>query len=198
MEAGERSAAQPPSIGRDVAIAGISTLGSIAVALIAILPHLRNPDLEQIAKLKTQVQSGQATGDRLAALQAQMAVLCQAYGCEEHGKPWTVHGSIRPTQPGSKVAEYQVYLVPEKQVQTTGDDGRFVFEDVPPGSYSIVARAPGGEPSSTVRGAVNRYEPGDTLLLRGARIDYRVLGPQRASGAPELGGYPALVSAAGP
>jgi hypothetical protein len=81
-------------------------------------------------------------------------------------------------------AEYQVFLVPERQVRTTRGDGSFVFADVPPGVYSIVARETSAA-SRTVRGPLNRFQPGDSLALSGARLDYGVLDGPQAGGAAE-------------
>lgn len=155
---------QPSGVGRDVLIAGLSTLGSVAVALIGVLPQMRKDDSARIGELKAQLER-----------------VCRSYGCDAQGRgSWTVHGTVKPTAPGARAADYQVYLVPERRVQTTGDDGSFVFADVQPGFYSIVARELSAGSSRTVRGAVNRYQFGDSLTLQGARLDYRVLDPQQA------------------
>ncbi len=76
-------------------------------------------------------------------------------------------GSIVRAADGEPVAEAWVRLVEDGSLAVTGLDGRFRFDQVTSGTYSVTARAPDGR-----EGSIELTVPGripDVVLAKAAR-----------------------------
>ncbi len=170
----------------------ISALASVAVAFVGVLPALRAQDRETIAaqraRLDKLAQEREQDRDRIAAQRKQLDELAQTVAlfaeAFEVGPSasaprarWSITGRIRGARPGDGRGMYEVYLLPgSKQMYLTGDDGRFVFPEVFPGSYALVVRDTIDTRSKrTARGLITPEEPAGTLPLEthGPWADYK-------------------------
>ena len=162
------------TVARNRALVGslISALASVAVALVGVLPRLREQDKETIAAQRT----------RLEELAQELSEFKKNF---EVGPPestprvrWTITGKIRRSSSDSGRGRYEVYLVPgSRHLALSGDDGRFVFDDFFPGTYALIVRDLDSHSNRTARGLITPDEPSGTLSIEthGAWADYKVV-----------------------
>jgi hypothetical protein len=164
----------------------IGAVASIAVALVGVLPHLRAQDRETIAtqqaRLEELAQKREQERQTIAAQQARIDELAQKVEAFqdkfEVGTKvrWNITGRIRGATADSGRAKYELYLVPgTKHFALPSDDGRFVFEDLFPGSYALIVRDLDTRSYRTARGLITPEWPEGTLPLEshGAWADYK-------------------------
>jgi len=140
----------------------ISAGASVAVALVGILPMLRDRDRRAIEELARERDDLRTRFDLEPPDPAQPA-------------RWTIRGRVRQISPGDGQGPYEVYLVPgNKHVASPSDDGAFVFEEVFPASYSLIVRDMGSSSSRTARALIEPGKPSGRLESHGARVEYSV------------------------
>jgi hypothetical protein len=146
----------------------ISATASIAVAFVGVLPRLREQDRDTIA----------AQQSRIEELARKVSAFEKAFEVGPSDRTpkvrWTVSGRIRGARSEDGQGQFEVYLLAgNKHVYLTGDDGRFEFPDVLPGSYQLVVRGA----DAGARGLITPYEPSGTLPLEvhGPWADYRAV-----------------------
>lgn len=148
----------------------ISATATIAVAFIGVLPALREQDRETITAQQARIED---LAQRVAAFEKTFEVAPSDRAPQAR---WTVSGRVRGKGSEEGRGRYEVYLLPgNKQMYLTGDDGRFVFPDLLPGSYALVVRDV--DHARAARGLITPYEPTGTLPLesQGPWADYRAV-----------------------
>jgi hypothetical protein len=145
----------------------ISAVASVAVAFVGVLPGLRAQDRETIAAQQKRIEE---LDQKVAAFEDKFEVGTKVR--------WTITGRIRGASAQDAHARYEVYLVPgSKHLALPSDDGRFVFEDLFPGSYALIVRDLDTRSYRTARGLITPAEPAGTLPLEsnGAWADYKAV-----------------------
>ena len=90
------------------------------------------------------------------------AILC---GTESAlGQNHDLRGAIQDAETNEPLAGVHVFLASRLQGSTTDRDGRFVIENVQPGSYKVVASIIGYAPASVVVEILPDQEPGDIAI----------------------------------
>jgi hypothetical protein len=101
-------ARQARGVGRDVLVAGLSMVGSVAVAAVIVLPQVRRGD-----------------ADRIALLQAQVGRLDRRAGGAAPGGAWMARAADRVEPIRDLGARYRLLRVSTRRVQLRGDEGAF-------------------------------------------------------------------------
>ena len=151
----------------------IGVAGSIAVALIGVFPQLRKQDRETI----------EAQGRTLEEIKAHFGLERSASEANGH---WTIRGRVQHAGVAEGPGEYEVYLVPgNSHLARPGDDGRFSFDNVLPGSFFLVVRELGSKSNGTARALIMPDDRAGRLESHGACVEYQVSrGAGRVAGAP--------------
>lgn len=142
--------------------AAITAATTIAVSFIGIVPQLRSEDKKEFASLKEEFDAF-----KLKAA----AVIPAAPAAAE--KKISINGTVR-SENGSKVlAGYDIYLLPEGNnllTAKTDDTGRFTFQEVPTGVYSIIVR----DSTNGKSGKALLDDAGEEVQVIGAKVRYRI------------------------
>lgn len=163
----------------------IAVIGSIAVALIGVLPELRKQDRETIA---AQQRTLEEMRDRLGM---ESSVL------DANGS-WTISGRVGRRGTAHEPGEFELYLVPgNSYVSRPGDDGRFSFDKVLPGSFFLIVRELGS--NGTARALISPEDRMGRLESQGTVVQYQVnrgtARPEAAEAPPRTGARAALETA---
>ena len=142
-----------------VAIALISTIGTIGVAWIGVIPSIRQSDQAEIQRLE----------GNISRLDERLGMLDPFHGSSES---WVIKGAISDRDNGSglPVRNAFIALVPlgNNQLQAISDDqGRFVISGVPTGHYFLLVNPEG---NTLDRGTIETLESGDAEIAFEARV----------------------------
>lgn len=165
----------------------IGVIGSIAVALIGVLPELRRQDRETI----------DAQRRKLEEIRTQFGI--EQTGLDANG-PWTISGKVGRLGATHEPAEFEVYLVPgNSHLARPGDDGRFSFDKVLPGSFFLIVRELGTGSNGTARALITPDDRMGSLESHGTVVQYQVnrgtARPEAAEAPPPNGARAALETA---
>jgi hypothetical protein len=150
----------------------ISAVGSVVVAYIGILPQIEKPYL---ARIKDQEKNLKDLRDKFGV----------EHRTSEAHLRWTISGRVRRAGASDAPGQYEVYLVAgNSNVASPGDDGRFTFDGVFPGSYSLIVRDIASPSNQTARGLITPSDRTGRLESHGAFVEYDVVQePDRATEA---------------
>ena len=158
----EDSSSQSPKIL--IATALITSLTTVAVSFIGVVPQMRSQDRSELAELrkalddlKQKPPANQPQGDKPII---------------------TVTGTVKDASGSKTLAGYDVYLLPEGNnllTAKTDDSGKFTMLSVPAGVYSIIVRDSTNGQSG--KGLLDGEEV--EVKVRGALIQYRIQGTQK-------------------
>jgi len=157
-EARHSSSAQSPKVL--IITAAITSITTIAVSFVGIVPQLRSQDRDEVAKLQQQVdelkKTTQASSDAGAP-----------------AKKMAINGAVTSADGLTPLGGYDVYLLPEGNnllTAKTDDGGKFTLQAVPDGVYSIIVRDSANGKSG--KGLLDDAD--DEVVVIGARIKYHI------------------------
>jgi hypothetical protein len=140
----------------------ITALTTIGVSFIGIVPQLRSGDKHELAQLKKDFEDFKESGGREPG----------SVGTAGK-KTLIIGGTVRSDDGARLLTGYDIYLLPEGNnllAATTDDAGKFTFQDVPAGVYSIVVR----DSSNGRSGKGLLDKPSDEVQVIGARVRYHI------------------------
>src|SRR5215470_14563375 len=158
------SSAQNPKLLLGTAV--ITALTTLGVSFIGIVPQLRSNDKNELAQLRTEFENFKAT-------QGVVGTTDSDEPRPDTKKTLIISGTVRSDDGARLLTGYDVYLLAEGNnllAATTDDAGKFVFQGVPPGVYSIVVR----DSSNGRSGKGLLDDPGGEVKVIGARVKYRI------------------------
>jgi hypothetical protein len=163
-EEGPTSSTQNPKLVLGTAL--ITALTTIGVSFVGIVPQLRSGDKQALADLRKDVEELRGTAGAVGTS-----------GTEEPRvdtrKTLTISGTVRSNDGIQLLTGYDVYLLAEGNnllAATTDDAGKFTFQGVPAGVYSIVVR----DSSNGRSGKGLLDDPSGEVQLIGAKVKYRI------------------------
>ena len=163
-EEGPNSSNQNPKLVLGTAV--ITALTTIGVSFVGIVPQLRSGDRQELAQLKKDV----------ADLRGRTGVIGTS-GTDEPEvdtkKTMIVSGIVRSDDGTRLLTGYDVYLLAEGNnllAATTDDAGKFTFQGVPAGVYSIVVR----DSSNGRSGKGLLDDASGEVQVIGAKVKYRI------------------------
>jgi len=161
---GPTSSAQNPKLLLGTAV--ITALTTLGVSFIGIVPQLRSSDKYELAQLRKEFEHFK---------EAQGVV--GTSGSDEPSldtkKTLVISGTVKSEDGVRLLTGYDVYLLAEGNkllAATTDDVGKFTFQGVPAGVYSIVVR----DSSSGKSGKGLLDDPGGEVHVIGAEVKYRI------------------------
>ena len=155
-ESRQAASAQSPKVLIITAL--ITSLTTVAVSFIGIVPNLRSEDRNQLAELKQQLNELKET---------------KGIASPPAARHMTVTGTVKTADGSKPLGGFDVYLLPEGNnllSATTDDTGRFNMQSVPEGVYSIIVR----DSSNGKSGKGLLDDEGEEVQVIGARIKYRI------------------------
>jgi hypothetical protein len=163
-EEGPTSSSQNPKLVLGTAL--ITALTTIGVSFVGIVPQLRSGDKQALAELKKDVEELRGTAG--------------AVGTGGTGEPRVatnetliISGTVRSDDGTRLLTGYDVYLLAEGNnllAATTDDAGKFTFQGVPAGVYSIVVR----DSSNGRSGKGLLDDASGEVQVIGAKVNYRI------------------------
>ena len=163
-EEGPTSSTQNPKLVLGTAV--ITALTTIGVSFVGIVPQLRSGDKQALAELKKDVEELRG-----------MAGAVGTSGTDEPrvdtNETMIVSGTVRSDDGIRLLTGYDVYLLAEGNnllAATTDDAGKFTFQGVPAGVYSIVVRDSSNGRSG--KGLLDNAS-GEVQVI-GAKVKYRI------------------------
>ena len=162
-EEGPTSSAQNPKLLLGTAV--ITALTTIGVSFIGIVPQLRSGDKQELALLRKDFEDFR---ERAGAVGTS--------GSDEprpDTKTLIISGTVRSDDGARLLSGCDVYLLAEGNnllAATTDDAGKFTFQGVPAGVYSIVVR----DSSNGKSGKGLLDDPGGEVHVIGAKVKYRI------------------------
>jgi hypothetical protein len=149
-----------------LATAVITALTTLGVSFIGIVPQLRSGDKQELAQLRKEFEDFRERAGGVGTT-----------GSDEPGldtkKTLIISGTVRSDDGARLLTGYDVYLLAEGNnllTATTDDAGRFMFQGVPSGVYSIVVR----DSSNGRSGKGLLDDPGGEVQVIGAKVKYRI------------------------
>jgi hypothetical protein len=156
---------QPAQNARVLIItAAITSITTIAVSFMGIVPQLRSQDQKALDELREQVKGLQET---------QETKLKPAPKDAPTEKRVSISGTVKNDDGSKPLGGYDVYLLPETNnmfTAKTDDTGRFTLQGVPDFTYSIIVR----DSTNGRSGKGLLDDTGDEVQVIGARIKYRI------------------------
>jgi len=154
---------QPAQNARVLIItAAITSITTIAVSFMAIVPQLRSQDQKDLVELKDQLKE---LKDRSTPKETGSAPTPE--------KRVSISGTVKNADGSKPLGGYDVYLLPETNnmfTAKTDDTGRFTLQGVPDFTYSIIVR----DSTNGRSGKGLLDDTGDEVQVIGARIKYRI------------------------
>jgi hypothetical protein len=141
--------------------ATITAVTTIGVSFIGIVPQLRSEDKKELAQLQ------QAVDDLKQATALPNPASISA------DKKIAINGTVRSEDGMQLLKGYDIYLLPEGNnllTAKTDDTGRFTFQAVPTGVYSIIVR----DSSNGRSGKALLDDAGEEVQVIGAKVKYRI------------------------
>jgi hypothetical protein len=120
----------------NVKVAAISVFGTIAVALIGIVPAVQSSN-EKIAARDREIQSQKA---EIEALKKQMVDRIN-----ELKPPYAIRGSVRNTSDNKPITDADLYVADPENQATLDDNGNFVVKNTFHRAYWLVMARQGGK-----------------------------------------------------
>ena len=177
-EEGSTSSTQNPKLVLGTAL--ITALTTIGVSFVGIVPQLRSGDKQALTEVEKERSDAQR---ELADLRKDVEELrgrpraVGTTGTEEPrvgtNETMIISGTVRGEDGTRLLTGYDVYLLevgPNLLTATTDDAGKFRFQRVPAGTYSIVVRDSSNGRSG--RGLLDAAS-GEVQML-GAKVKYRI------------------------
>lgn len=140
----------------------ITAVTTIGVSFIGIVPQLRSEDRKEVAQLKQEFDDFK---QKAAALPNPASISAD--------KKIAINGTVRSEDGVRLLMGYDIYLLPEGNnllTAKTDDTGRFTFQAVPPGVYSIIVR----DSSNGKSGKALLDDAGEEVQVIGAKVKYRI------------------------
>jgi hypothetical protein len=163
-EEGPTSSAQNPKLLLGTAV--ITALTTIGVSFIGIVPQLRSGDKQELAQLRKDFEGFK---ERAGAVGTS--------GSDEPRpdtkKTLIISGTVKSDDGARLLTGCDVYLLAEGNnllAATTDDRGKFTFQGVPAGVYSIVVR----DSSNGRSGKGLLDDPGGEVQVIGAKVKYQI------------------------
>ncbi len=158
------SSTQNPKLVLGTAL--ITALTTIGVSFVGIVPQLRSGDRQALAELKKDVEDLRGSAGAVGTS-----------GTEEPRvdprKTMIISGTVRSNDGIQLLTGYDVYLLAEGNnllAATTDDAGKFTFQGVPAGVYSIVVR----DSSNGRSGKGLLDDASGEVQVIGAKVKYRI------------------------
>ena len=154
-------AASPPGAQNTkvlIVTAVITSITTIAVSFMGIVPQLRSQDRKDLVELQEEIK---ALKDKAAPKETAPDKLV------------SISGTVRNADGTKALGGYDVYLLPETNNLFTGktdDSGKFTLKGVPDYTYSIIVR----DSTNGRSGKGLLDDTGDEVQVIGARIKYRI------------------------
>jgi hypothetical protein len=142
--------------------AAITALTTIFVSFIGIVPQLRSGDKQELAQLKKDFETFRDKAGPVGTS-----------GSVDTKKTLSISGTVKSDDGARLLTGYDIYLLPEGNnllAATTDDAGKFSFQDVPAGVYSIVVR----DSSNGKSGKGLLDSSSDEVQVIGARVRYHI------------------------
>jgi hypothetical protein len=153
---------QPAQNARVLIItAAITSITTIAVSFMGIVPQLRSQDQKALQELTEQVKDLKEAKDKPASKDAPTE------------KRVSISGTVKNADGSKPLGGYDVYLLQETNnmfTAKTDDTGRFTLQGVPDFTYSIIVR----DSTNGRSGKGLLDDTGDEVQVIGARIKYRI------------------------
>ena len=162
-EEGFTSSTQNPKLVLGTAV--ITALTTIGVSFVGIVPQLRSGDRQELAQLKRDFED----------FRERVGVVGTS-GADEPRvgmNTMIISGTVRSDDGARLLTGYEVYLLAEGNnllAATTDDAGKFSFQGVPAGVYSIVVR----DSSNGRSGKGLLDDPSGEVQVIGAKVKYRI------------------------
>jgi hypothetical protein len=163
MSARRTSSTQNPKLL--LGTAAITALTTIGVSFIGIVPQLRSGDKQELAQLKKDFETFR---DR-----AGVVGTSGSEATDDTQKTLIISGTVRSDDGARLLTGYDIYLLPEGNnllAATTDDAGKFTFQGVPAGVYSIVVR----DSSNGRSGKGLLDDASGEVQVIGAKVKYRI------------------------
>jgi len=162
-EEGFTSSTQNPKLVLGTAV--ITALTTIGVSFVGIVPQLRSGDRQELAQLKRDFED----------FRERVGVVGTSGADEPRVGTNTmiISGTVRSDDGARLLTGYDVYLLAEGNnllAATTDDAGKFTFQAVPAGVYSIVVR----DSSNGRSGKGLLDDPSGEVQVIGAKVKYRI------------------------
>src|SRR5262245_16439021 len=161
---GPATAAQNPKLLLGTAV--ITALTTLGVSFIGIVPQLRSSDKQELGQLKKDFENFR---DRSGVV----GTGGSAEARDDTKKTLIISGTVRSDDGARLLTGYDIYLLPEGNnllAATTDDAGKFAFQGVPAGVYSIVVR----DSSNGRSGKGLLDSTSDEVQVIGARVKYHI------------------------
>ena len=161
MSKGPTSSTQNPKLLLGTAV--ITALTTIGVSFIGIVPQLRSGDKQELAQLRKDFED----------FRERAGVVGTSGSDEPRLDRLIISGTVRSDDGLRLLTGYDVYLLAEGNnllAATTDDAGKFTFQGVPAGVYSIVVR----DSSNGRSGKGLLDDPGGEVHVIGAKVKYRI------------------------
>ena len=142
--------------------AAITAATTIGVSFIGIVPQLRSGDRREVALLKQEFDD----------FRQRATAPANPAPTPADGKI-TINGTVRSEDGKRLLMGYDIYLLPEGNnllTAKTDDTGRFTFQAVPSGVYSIIVR----DSSNGKSGKALLDDAGEEVQVIGAKVKYRI------------------------
>ena len=163
-EEGPTSSTQNPKLVLGTAV--ITALTTIGVSLVGIVPQLRSGDRQELAQHKKDFEDFR-----------ERAGVVGTSGTDEPrvdtNETMIISGTVRSDDGTRLLTGYDVYLLAEGNnllAATTDDAGKFTFQGVPAGVYSIVVR----DSSNGRSGKGLLDDASGEVQVIGAKVKYRI------------------------
>jgi hypothetical protein len=157
---GPASSTQSPKLLFGTAL--ITALTTLGVSFIGIVPQLRSGDKQELVQLKKDFEAFRDSAGSVGTT-----------GSVDTKKTLSISGTVRSDDGARLLTGYDIYLLPEGNnllTTTTDDAGKFSFQDVPAGVYSIVVRdSSNGRSGKGLLDSTN-----DEVQVIGARVRYHI------------------------
>jgi len=144
-----------------VITAAITAVSTIAVSFIGIVPQLRSQDKREVAQLRQEFDD------------FKQKTAASASASTSSAEKLAINGTVRSEDGTRLLIGYDIYLLPEGNgllTAKTDDNGRFTFQGVPSGVYSIIVR----DSTNGRSGKALLDDEGDEVQVIGAKVTYRI------------------------
>jgi hypothetical protein len=144
----------------------ITALTTLGVSFIGVVPQLRSGDKQELAQLRKEFEDFRARAGVVGTSGSDEPRL-------DTNKTLIISGTVRSEDGARLLTGYDVYLLAEGNnllTATTDDAGKFIFQGVPSGVYSIVVR----DSSNGRSGKGLLDDPAGEVQVIGAKVKYRI------------------------